>query len=334
MVSAKEEGKTWLIELDGPTGKEKRRFQIPDNSADCITFCNLSGNDRPTDVLVKTRYSQIWAYNYDGQQLWTSRMPAGMRTAHQALPIDIDGDGRDEVQAGFALLNSDGTIRWAMNGNDPAFRQGRSLRSGHLDCARVFRLGKTEIDTRLVLTHCNGERLAMVDGRGKILWNIPSLHFESIDIGKVHAGAPGRQIVVDLPYLPRGKKPLWIMNEDGERLGEILTDESRFHRLVDWHGNGIESIVGGEPPALYDGTTGRMIARFDMPLPPGEVPPKPLRAGDELYMCWTGDMTGDGVADVIFGTNPGSVVYIYKNKAGQKPTHSVPLGTGTNVTLY
>ncbi len=334
MVSAKEEGKTWLIELDGPTGREKRRFQIPDNSADCITFCNLSGNDRPTDILVKTRYTQIWAYNYDGEQLWTSRMPAGMKTAHQALPIDIDGDGKDEIQAGFALLNPDGTIRWAMNESDPAFNQGRSLRSGHLDCAEVFRQGETLGDTRLVLTHCMGERLAMVDGRGKILWNIPSIHFESVDIGKVSANAPGKQIVVDLPYYPRGKKPIWIMNEQGDRLGEILTDESRHHRLIDWNGDGIESIVVGEPPALYDGTTGRMIARFDVPLPPGELPPKALRKGDELYLCWTGDMTGDGVSDIIFATNPGSVVYIYKNEKGKQPDHPVPLGTGMNVTLY
>ncbi len=334
MVSAKEDGKTWLIELDGPTGKEKRRFQIPDNSADCIVFCNLSGNDHPTDILVKTRYTQIWAYNYDGEQLWASDRPGGQQTAHQPVPVDVDGDGKDEIQAGFALLNSDGSQRWALNGKDSAFDRGRPLRRGHLDCAEVFRLGESLSDTRIVLTFCGGERLAMVDGRGKMLWNIPLQHFESVDIGKVCADVPGKQIVVDLPYLPRGKKPIWILDEHGQHLGEILTDESRMHRLVDWNGDGIESIVVGEPPALYDGATGRMIARFDVPLPPGELPPKALRKGDELYLCWTGDMTGDGVADVIFGTNPGSVVYIYKNEKGKRPDHPVPLGTGVNVTLY
>ena len=95
----------FLVELDGATGKERRRFPIPPEATDCLAFVNLSGGERATDVLVKTRYSQIWAYNYDGKLLWTVENPGGYRTAHQAIPIDIDGDGKDEIMAGYALLN-------------------------------------------------------------------------------------------------------------------------------------------------------------------------------------------------------------------------------------
>jgi len=86
--------KGYLVELDGVTGKERRRLPIPDEATDCLVFCNLSGNDRPTDVLVKNRYHEIWAYSREGDLLWTVRNPGGYRTAHQPRPMDLDGDGR------------------------------------------------------------------------------------------------------------------------------------------------------------------------------------------------------------------------------------------------
>ncbi|MGI9427121.1 MAG: hypothetical protein ACR2NM_00570 [Bythopirellula sp.] len=334
VLSTKSAGKTWLVELDGPTGKEKRRFEIPHDAADCIVFCNLSGNARATDLLVKTRYEQIWAFNYAGKQLWHSNMPGGLRTAHQPVPIDMDGDGKDEIQAGFAMLNSDGSVRWVLDRSDPIFARGKSLEDAHLDCARVFKLAEKPEDTRLVLTFCQGERIAMVDGLGKILWDIPFHHFESVDIGKVVADAPGKQIVVDIPYAPPGQQPVWIIDEWGKQLGEVLNEGSRFHRLIDWTDNGTESILIAEPPALYDGTTGEKIAVFEMPLPEGEEFPAVSR-GTEKFICWVGDMTGDGRQDIIFGTNnPGGLIYIYKNQHGKMPKVKHALGTGTNVTLY
>jgi rhamnogalacturonan endolyase len=58
-----------------------------------LVFADLSGKGRPTDVLVKTRYRRIWAYDQGGELLWNVTDPGGFRTAHQARPIDIDGDG-------------------------------------------------------------------------------------------------------------------------------------------------------------------------------------------------------------------------------------------------
>ena len=101
----------FLVELDGATGREKRRLPLPKDATDCLVFANLSGNKRPTDVLVKTRYTQLWAFNRDGKQLWTVENPGGYRTAHQPVSVDLDGDGRDEVMAGYAMLNANGSAR-------------------------------------------------------------------------------------------------------------------------------------------------------------------------------------------------------------------------------
>ena len=102
----------FIVELDGATGKERRRLPIPEEATDCLVFADLSGRGYPSEVLVKNRYSQIWAMAYSGVLLWTAQNPGGFMTAHQPFPVDIDGDGRDEIMAGYAMLNPDGQARW------------------------------------------------------------------------------------------------------------------------------------------------------------------------------------------------------------------------------
>ena len=325
ILSTKQEGKTWLIELDGTTGKEKRRFEIPDNSADCITFCNLTGppHSHPKDVLVKTRYTQVWAYDYDGNQLWTVHMPGGYKTAHQARPMDIDKDGIDEILVGFAMVDAKGKQLWIAN------REGKTY-DGHLDCGRLFKLGSTPEKTRIALTYCGGNRMAMVDGLGNILWDLTDGHYESIDVGKVRSDVPGNQIVVDIPYAPAGKKPICVLDENGKLLTKILMKESRIHRLINWFGGELESILIAEDDVLYDGY-GKKQAIFDTPIPEDVELPEGKNEGNT---CFTGDMTGDGIPDVVIYTNPGKLIYIYKNEKGKKPEGGSPIGTKVNFTLY
>ena len=301
-----------VVELDGATGEEKRRFAIPQDASDCLVFANLSGGDRASDVLVKTRYGQIWAYNDDGRLLWTVEQPAGFKTAHQPRPVDVDHDGRDEIMAGYAMLNPDGTVRWELR------EQGIDLDQGHLDCARVFHLGESAADSSLILTFCGGKRIARVDGEGTLAWSLTGHHFESINIGKVCAGVPGKQIVVDIDHRPWGESPLWVLDQDGNWLGQIITDGSRHHTLVDWFGSGIESIVMGTAAAMFD-CTGHKVALFD---------------AQQVGLCAKGDMTGNGVPDLILSSNPASEVCIFRNEQGGKPEDKIPLGTGTNYTLY
>jgi hypothetical protein len=319
-----------VVEIDGATGIEKRRFAIPPDASDCIVFCNLTGGPRATDILVKTRYSQIWAFDRAGKHLWTYKTPGAYRTAHQPRPIDVDGDGRDEIVAGFLMLNPDGSERWVLREGDPSLARWKPLVEGHLDCARLLSRGATPADSTLAITFCGAERIALVRGTGEVIWSVYGKHFESIDLGKVCRSVDGRQLVVDIPYAPRGNQPLWIFDQHGRLLGEIIADYSRIHRLVDWHGEGVESIVVGSPPTLYDGETGKRLAIFDMP--GGRVE---TRSKEEVpYICSTGDMTGDGVVDVLFLDCARGIVQIYKNEHGRPPTEPASLGTGVNWTLY
>jgi outer membrane protein assembly factor BamB len=302
--------KGFLVELDGATGKERRRLPIPAEATDCVVFANLSGNKRATDVIVKTRYSQIWAYDFEGRLLWTVRYPGGWRTAHQPRPIDIDGDGRDEIMAGYAMLNPDGSVRWKFES------QKMDQKKGHLDCCRVLREGKTPEEFRLVLTCCQGNDITCVDGNGKILWEVAGHHFQSVQVGRIYPDLPGPQIIVDIDHRPRGQAPLWVLDANGKQLGQIMTDYCRQHALLDWNGDGCDEIIIAYSRGLFDGQ-GKRIATFEAKGPGGTV--------------LLGDMTGDGVPDVTMVARTPATVYIFKNEKGKDKTS---LGCGVNFTLY
>jgi len=312
--------KGFLVELEGATGRELRRIPISEEATDCLVFCNLSGGSRPADVLVKDRYHQIWAYNRQGGLLWTVKDPGGFRTAHQPRPIDIDGDGRDEIIAGYALLNPDGSVRWV-------FRSKKVDQSrGHLDCARILRRGVSPEDFRIVLTCCGANNIAFIDGNGEVLWEVSDNHYESIDVGSIIPNHAGPHICVDIDHQPYGKSPIWVLDERGQLLGRLVTDYSRHHCLLDFTGDGIEEIMIAHKGGLYN-HQGRRIATLNTP-------------GTEVYegkikyekSMLIGDMTGDGILDVII-TTPFNV-YIYENTNGRRPDKPVRLGTEPNFTLY
>jgi hypothetical protein len=317
----------FLVELDGATGAERRRLPIPPEATDCLVFADLSGRGRAADVLVKTRYSHIWAMDYAGNLLWTVEKPGGCPTAHQPVPIDIDGDGRDEIMAGYATLNPDGQVRWAFGDG------GRPALGGHLDCCRVLRRGPSPKDWRLVLTCCGAKKLVAIDGSGRLLWEVPGGHFESIDVGRIHPGRPGLQILVDVvpPTAGRFIYPLWVLDEDGQLLGQITTDYARFHTLVDWNGDGYDEVVVPHSRGLFDGQ-GKRIGTFAMEAQEDIYGGQPVAEGEIGNIVLRGDMTRSGAVDVLITTPP--AVYIFRNPNGRGTPESAVLGCGTNFTLY
>ena len=304
-----------IVELDGRTGRERRRIRIPDEATDCIAFADLAGRGRPADVLVKDRYHNIYAYAGSGELLWHVTDPGGCPTAHQPRPIDLDGDGRDEIAAGYAMLNADGSVRWTFTSS------AIDLSRGHLDCIRLIRRADRLEDTRLVLTLCGANGIAMIDGNGKTIWEQGGSHFESIDIGRVVAEHPGSQILVDIDHQAPGKAPLCLIGEDGVLLGRINTDYARHHHLLDWTGDGLDEIFNAHSGAIYD-CKGRRIATLMA---------SPATDGAERSLL-VGDFTGDGVPDVALVTT--TALHLFKNELGIKPSHRIELGTESNFTLY
>jgi hypothetical protein len=123
-----------------------------------------------------------------------------------------------------------------------------------------------------------------------------------------------------------------VFDENGRQLGQIMTDYARHHALIDWTGEGNQQILVAQGRGLFD-DRGRRIVTFAMDNPEGPDPAEMLGM--------VGDMTGDGVPDVLLTTRSCSAVYIYKNQNGKHAhaaqghaTLAAPLGTGLNFTLY
>ncbi|NLX54052.1 MAG: hypothetical protein GXY58_02950 [Planctomycetaceae bacterium] len=310
-------GDRQLVVLDGRSGKPEVVFPIEQYASDCIVFADLSGQGWPGEILVKTRYGKIWAYAADGRLLWTVQEPGGYPTSHQPFPVDLDGDGRDEILAGYAALNSDGSIRWVLE-VEKGHKNG-----GHADCWRVVRVAQRPEDTRLVMTMCGGEALVMTDGLGQLVWRVSGCHYESVDVGEIRDDIPGLELVVDIDHLPAPPMPLCLFSEKGREVGRINTDYTRHHALVDWNGDGLQEIGSAEPRGLFDGY-GRRVCSFAV----GE--------GERPMLFDAVDLTGCGMRDVMLTTVGQDTykVYLYRNEIVGSARRDRPAGTGLNYTLY
>ena len=133
-----------ILILDGATGEVKRRTPTPltymgredlyeRTVGDSFLVCNLRGLNSPQDFVLKDRYRNLWAYTCDLKPLWHR----SLNTGHYVRARDINGDGRDEIMAGYSMLNSDGFTLWTVPGGEPDYnRYPGSLR---FDADRALR---------------------------------------------------------------------------------------------------------------------------------------------------------------------------------------------------
>ncbi len=325
-----------IVVLEGKTGKELRRWPLPRGLgvADCITFVDLRGQGKLRDIIVKTRYSQLWAYTDEWKPLWTWRVPSVTRTCHHPTPVDIDGHGKDEIIAGFTLLDHDGRELWTIREDEvklatplAAIREDRKARpfGGHMDDGGVVRLAKKPADSRLAITFCNGEHIAMVDGTGKVLWSMGGHHFQKANAGWMRKDVPGPQIVSGGGYTSDGRGGvIWLFDADGRTLGEYLIyGYGRPQALLDWNGDGLMELVAGNCLRILDGR-GRCIGRFG---PESELAGEPY--GPSPYV---GDVDGDERPEVVLFSSARKHVWIYKGPNVPR-VPGLPIGT-PNFTLY
>lgn len=314
----------YLVELDGATGTERRRRPLPEGLAvaDCIAFANLTGGKRATDILIKTRYDQMWAYTAQWKPLWHWK-PTDYRTCHQPALFDINGDGRDDVMGGFSLLDAGGKERFTIK------PETIDLKRGHLDCCEVVTRGKSPADWRLVVSCCGANGLAMVDGTGKTLWERSGLHYESIDVGRLRDDVPGPQIVADIDHRPYKECLVFVLSQEGTPLVEFQTEYGRHHRLIDWDGDGLMDVLLANARRVFNGR-GDCIALLG-PADAYAGYTGLQKAGDPGPLAVVADLDGDQRPEIILHTNKSIAVY-RPDKVARVP--GAPLGTGVNFTLY
>lgn len=120
-----------LMILNGRTGEVIRYVDTPYNedpadqilgiefqkhafdrvNVDAIRIVNVSGNERPSDIMIKDRYARIWVYDSMLNLKWKFNHN---NTGHFPYAYDFNGDGKDEIFSCYNMISSDGKLIWQL----------------------------------------------------------------------------------------------------------------------------------------------------------------------------------------------------------------------------
>jgi hypothetical protein len=278
----------FVVALDGRTGAEKARFPLPKGLevADCLVIANLRGGPRAADLVLKSRYDHLWACDDRLNVLWEWHG----NTGHHPAVRDIDGDGRDEVLCGYALIDHDGKVLWELPLPD------------HADTTRLVQM-EPGGPVRAVLGCGGGSEMVIASLAGEVLHRpqppLSDFHFQTINVGDIRPDLPGCEMIVDDGWARPGRAQLALFDAQARWLGAYYSAYQRFARLVEWGGS--NRIVMPADGVIVDGK-GKMIARL-------ADPPAFGGPGAESPMARVADVDGDGQDEVILYNAEEIVVY-------------------------
>jgi rhamnogalacturonan endolyase len=265
-------GPEWLVQIDGTTGEVKRKLPWPDRSGyekynyycrNQMGIAYLDGK-RPHLIVERGTYSQIKIEAYDPQLnlvwRWNSndeKEKYSKQGAHGMHAADIDGDGRDEIIYGSAVVDDNGHGLWT-----------RAV--GHPDACYVGDIDPTHPGLEIfygIEPPQPRDAVCLVDARtGKKLWGCdePSTH--------VHAQGMVADIIAEHPGQEcyAGEKDgsrYWLYSADGKRLSDKSVGSLVPH-AVWWDADPqkeilLSSQIGQYQGRKYDRIEGRVVAIAD-----------------------------------------------------------------------
>ncbi|MFB3882247.1 MAG: hypothetical protein ACE149_13350 [Armatimonadota bacterium] len=238
-----------IVVLDGRTGETKHRAPTPEPGkmatwlpeddlfripGDSLCFADLRGAGARRDVLVKDRYSNVWAYDDRLSPLWHFHG----NTGHFPAVADLDGDGRDEVMIGYTLVDHNGTVLWRL---DVADHQD-AIAIAPLDAEAVGRgLREARENLRIALA-CGEGGTVVCDTQGKIIWRDHTGHVQRLTAARVRDDIPGLQIVTKTFW---GNPDIICLYDSGGRMLESieLAGGGAVLSPVNWRGDGLDLLL-------------------------------------------------------------------------------------------
>ena len=303
--------------LDGRTGTIKKSAKTPfsdDDDADLIgvpyqiyaferinpdgiRICNFRGKERPADILIKDRYCRIYALDEDLNVMWKFKSPTN--TGHCPLPIDIDGDGKDELLVGYKLLDSDGQMLWSY-----------PISEDHTDeiVAGKWMPGEDEGHFACV---SGTEGFFIGDFYGNIVARDMIGHAQRVSIANYCPEREGREIVVTNFWGHQGVIFLYdcygnqIWEMENEMNGNILAP-------VNWDGDGTELILTNADAKKGGLLNGRGVRAVEFP-----------DDGHPVLCCESLDLTGDERNELVVWDYHSMYIYTQDDCPKEQTYHPV-----------
>lgn len=148
-------------------------------NVDAIRVADFEGLGYKSDFIIKDRYQNVWAYNYDMKLMWRYNHK---NTGHFPYIYDFDKDGKDEMFVGYDLIDHDGKMIFSL-----------PMNTDHTDEIIYARLHKDE-PKRLVLASGN-EGMNIVNLDGTIYKHNEIGHAQRISVAKYNPNMEGLQII-------------------------------------------------------------------------------------------------------------------------------------------
>jgi len=302
-----------ILIVDGATGRVERVSPVPNDRRSnkpailhgCLV-CNLRGLPCARDLIFKDEYTHLWAYTDELRPLWDRALNIG----HYPRACDLDGDGKDEVMAGYSLLAADGRTLWTVPGADP--EKNVYPGSEHADAILIERFGGPEAPWRIALA-ASDFGFVLLDSRGQVVAHHRIGHAQWLSAARFRPQRPDRQIVVGTAW--GNHNIIHLFDGDGKLL---MLREMNFGPPIPVYWLGTESPLFTVPSwaaGLFNGDLDRVLRAT------GEVVVPP-------FAC---DVNADGVDELLAREGNKLLVYapqgiqaVFKPPPANRPNWFVP----------
>jgi rhamnogalacturonan endolyase len=265
-------GPEFLVKLDGQSGKVVAKTNwlsregFSDYNRYCRNFLTVAYLDGKTPSLIMQRGTynliKIRALDKDFSQIWYWEAPQEERkyrgqSSHGLITADVDGDGRDELVIGAAVVDDNGKGLW-------------TLEMGHPDVCYVADIDPANPGLEVFYgfeTRQQTDGICLVDAKtGRKLWALkePTKHVHAQGmVGDILADYSGMEVYAG----ERDLKKRWLYSSKGELI-KFMETGTLSPRPVWWDADPQKEVVisgaigdwGGE---AIQPVQGRLIAVAD-----------------------------------------------------------------------
>ncbi len=264
-------GPEWATVFDGATGRERARTPWPGRAVggEELSYNHASRNQiavafldgkTPCLILERGTYTtiQVHALQFHSGRLtplwqWNGLQESRPKRwrgqgAHTLQAHDVDGDGRDEIVVGSAVLDDNGVGLW-------------STGLGHPDHCYVGKIipdrPGLQIFYGMETAQRQGNGLCVVDAAtGKIIWGMEGATRHVHGYGfcaDIDASRPGLEVYgCDTDAAKRFERG-WLRDARGELIS--ATKDLTSHRPVQWDADPQAELIARRQIADYDSTT-------------------------------------------------------------------------------